>query len=275
MDIAANDTPRGDTANLCRCLADWERRHGASYLTSMWWHVLDTRVQSDRNGGVTGKYNDALPYLPLAPESVGLCITRTTRVLDVGCLGGYGLYDLASRFRQDGREMPEFVGVDVDPDSIDLGVAMSQLWRSGAKVSFYTRQLEELDPDLGQFDIVLCRLVLPYTRIHKAMIALRAYTQDEGVLVLQVHSPLYYINRFVHSLKSPRKMFYYLRPLCNGLLFAVFRLQLHGHLWQETALCRYVMTRLLRSNGFALLAVKGHRRKPIYICKARCANKGA
>lgn len=265
-EISIHKTSPEMVAALRVCLSNRGGAGGASYMVKMWQYALDGAKLAEEPS-CEGGYNDALPYLPCDLESIGLPLTRTSRVLDVGCLGGYGLYDLASQLRRTVKVVPVLVGLDVDAASISLGKELARIWGKGLSVSFYKRKLEDIDVDLGCFDLVLCRLVLPYAHIHAAMAALRSYCKVEGVLVLQVHSPYYYVDRILHSFKSPRKMFYYFRPLVQGVLFGVLGIQLRGRWWQEVALNRRSMLRLLRSYSFDIVSITGHRRKPIYICK--------
>jgi len=228
---------------LIEDLKRWEAVHGTSYMTAMWHHVLS----SDPGDSCVrrSQYDNSLPYLPVDLGDHGVKFRRDSRILDVGCLGGYGLYDIARHFRVTG----------------------SRVWASEGRISFHEGSLEDLSGGLGIFDLVICRLVLPYTRVEQSMRTLREYTRDQGILILQIHAPSYYYDRLRCCFPRFKRMFYYLRPLLNGYAYRLWGRQLGGRWFQEIALSRKAMLKLLRYHGFTVLSELGGRLKPVMICR--------
>ncbi len=95
-----------------------------AYAVQMWRYALDhadTFIPAHENC-------DAIPYLPIKPEAYGLALTAQHRILDIGCLGGYGLFDMTRCLAAAGCEIPAMVGVDIDPASVDMGRRMAAIW---------------------------------------------------------------------------------------------------------------------------------------------------
>jgi ubiquinone/menaquinone biosynthesis C-methylase UbiE len=97
------------------------------------------------------------------------------RILDVGCGAGQTLI---------GSKLPKSVfavGLDNDPSALSLGKQFS------AGIDFVSGQGETLPFKNGTFDLVICRVALPYMHISRALSEMSRVTRPEGDLWLVLH----------------------------------------------------------------------------------------
>lgn len=233
-----------------------------AYPLQMWKLALDLIAQSDQDVGVTEEC-DAIPYVPFVPEDFGVSLGVQSRVLDVGCLGGYGLFDFAYRRQRAGRPVPRLTGVDIAAESVQLAEAMATIWAKGMSVRFERAEAGSLPLGVESFDLVVARLLLPYVRIESALDEIARVLRAPGMVLLQVHAPRYYATRAWTRLAKPAAAFYYLRPLVSGLLFAALRRQ-PRHPWlAETALSAGRLAALCARRGLNLAWRGGFEQKPL------------
>src|SRR5258705_1647679 len=113
---------------------------------------------------------------------------NVSRVLDVGCGAGQDLLPFAaSAF---------CVGVDLSPEA---GHAMRELFRGlglSAKVAFTRAVAEALPFQSASFDLVICRLALPYNDNSRSLAEMARVLCLEGVLLLKFHHARFYWRKF-------------------------------------------------------------------------------
>jgi len=257
-------------AELLPAIQVYENSGGEAYITQMWRYALEDESTDGRKTVLSGRC-DAIPYLPVDLSDYGLSLTENSSILDVGCLGGYGLYDIAKRLRRDSRPIPRMVGVDIDSDTIALSKQLADIWAVDSEVSFDISTAENLSPTIGCFDLVIARLVLPYTDVRAAMAAISSVLKEGGIVVLQVHAPSYYLSQAYHSWSSIKKMIYYIKPVLAWMFFCVMRRQPKSHYFQETALSSRLLVRQCRKFGLKLLGTSGFSAKPIFVFGAENA----
>lgn len=182
------------------------------YIRRMWRHVLDPSGTPDENG--------ALPYVPFAPEQLGVELKPSSRVLDIGCLGGYGLADFARRRRAEGAVVPKLVGIDVDPRSVAVARQLAPHW-GGSLADFLESSAEEMPFPDAWFDIVVARLVLPYTDVGRVIDGVARVLRPGGLWLVQLHDPRYYLGALRSGPKGLRDMVGRLRPLVRFAVSAV------------------------------------------------------
>lgn len=170
-----------------------------SYAVNMWRHALNCADDKERYQ----EYHFALPYVPVGPEAFGVRLDASSNVIDIGCLGGYGMFDFQRTRRAAGLEIPKMVGVDVDQDSIAVATRLAPLWAE-ERTSFRTADCESLPFPDATFDLVVARLVLPYTNVDRALGQIRRVLRQEGFVLLQSHALSYYVHQLLSHFKNPK-----------------------------------------------------------------------
>jgi SAM-dependent methyltransferase len=188
------------------------------------------------------------------------------RVLDVGCGAGQELLPFAMR--------PGVccVGADVTPE---VGLAGRELFAArapGACVAFVRAAAESLPFAPDSFDVVICRLALPYTDNVRCLSELARVLRPGGALLLKIHHARYYVRKFREGLGGePASSVHAARVLASGLIYHLTgrqprtlpireTFQTVGRLRRELARCGLEIRRELRdSNPLtpSFLIVKG------------------
>lgn len=141
------------------------------------------------------------------------------RILDVGC--GMGQTLIALKLPSD----VEAVGIDPDTAAIEMGKRLvppniTLLCASGEKLPF---------PD-ASFDLVFCRVSLPYMRIDKALREIRRVLRPGGDVWFTLHPASMTTKKLIIALKQVLLALY---VLMNGSLFNLIGFQIPGRR-QET-----------------------------------------
>jgi SAM-dependent methyltransferase len=117
------------------------------------------------------------------------------RVLDVGCGAGQELLPFVSTGAS-------CTGVDVTPE---VGLAGRKLFSDlglGARVAFVQAAAESLPFADGSFDLVICRLALPYTDNGRCLSELSRALRGRGALLLKIHHARYYTRKLGNGLRG-------------------------------------------------------------------------
>jgi CelD/BcsL family acetyltransferase involved in cellulose biosynthesis/SAM-dependent methyltransferase/ribosomal protein S18 acetylase RimI-like enzyme len=169
-------------------------------------------------------------------------------VLDVGCGGGQDLIPFAARGAR-------CVGIDIAAES---GRFASRLFRThykGLPVHFATSGAEHLPFRDASFDVVLCRVALPYTDNRQALTEMARVLRPGGVLLLKTHHPKYYVHKALDGVRRRSALFsiHALRVLMTGAIYHVSGSQPGGGiLLRETFQTEWLLKRELRPIGLAL-----------------------
>jgi SAM-dependent methyltransferase len=169
-------------------------------------------------------------------------------VLDVGCGGGQEMIPF-------GRLGATCVGIDISPESGAFGRQMFGAHHPGMRVHFATAGAERLPFADEAFDLVLCRVAIPYTDNRQALQEMARVLRPGGVLLLKTHHARYYIRKALDGLRqgSPLFTLHALRVLLSGALFQVFgRQPAGGMLLRETYLTAGMLNRELRRAGMSI-----------------------
>ena len=126
-----------------------------------------------------------------AAESV-----RVARVLDVGCGGAQELLPFL------GGSGVLGVGIDLSPDVGFTAGRMTEHLRGGSRAVFARARAESLPFESGCFDLVICRLVLPYANNSMLLAEIGRVLRPGGVLLLKYHHLRYYLERLSASLAA-------------------------------------------------------------------------
>lgn len=261
---------RATREEVSRALAALARTGGNRYILNMWREALQAQVTNPSGRAVTA--GGALPYLPIDPSDYAVVLTSRSRVLDIGCLGGYGLYDLFMQCEKKGTPVPELVGVDRDEESIAIARRLASIWAQGVAVSFHPGRAEKVLLGIGTFDIVICRLVLPYTKVKQAMQQIGLLCKEGGIVIVQVHAAWYYARQMQRNRGSLRRLAYYVRPLLHGLWMQCTGWQLLGRWFGEMAISHRLLRRLARAEGLQPVRTFGDRERPLYVLQKKKAD---
>jgi SAM-dependent methyltransferase len=135
------------------------------------------------------------------------------RVLDVGCGSGQELIPYVQRGAVS-------IGLDVAEEAGRAGRELfTQLGRPSA-VAFLRGTVETLPFRDGSFDVVICRLVLPYVDNSRSLAEMIRVLRPRGVLLLQCLSLANYLDDLVAGVKrrSARSVLGAIRVMVAGTL---------------------------------------------------------
>jgi len=140
--------------------------------------------------------------------------TPLRAVLDVGCGGGQDLIPFAS-------VGATCVGIDVAPESGRFAKRLFSTHYSGVAAHFVTSGAEHLPFADGSFDVVLCRVALPYTDNRRALSEMGRVLRPGGLLLLKTHAPAYYRRKFIDGVRKRAPLFcvHALRVLLTGTIY--------------------------------------------------------
>ena len=164
------------------------------------------------------------------------------RVLDVGCGAGQELLPFAS--------FADCTGIDPSPE---VGVVGRELFRESgleSKVAFACAMAEALPFRSASFDLVICRLALPYTDNARAIAEMARVLSVEGRLLLKIHHAKYYWQKLRRGFlaRDIFSMVHSARVLVAGSIYHLTRRQIRSALlsaetFQTERLLRYEFKR--------------------------------
>ena len=259
-----------DVARVEREVAGVEPETPAGrYAVNMWKHAL-AMLQAPTAADGSG----AVPYLPAETDTWTQELTHKHRLLDVGCLGGHGLFDLAARRQTAGLDIPQLFGIDTEWESIRIAqhMAANHAWDCEPP-AFAVASVEALPFADGYFDFVIARLVIPYVDIHKALAEIARVTRPHGYVLVQLHAPAYYRHQVWHNKHNLRRVLYYLRPILASAFLQISRRQWRGRYFGETALTAKQFTAHALRHGLVVERVFGDARRPMVGCGKRFTTK--
>ncbi len=181
-----------------------------------------------------------------------LATTSVSRVLDIGCGAGQELRP----FLRDSRRMG--VGVDVSPDAGRAGRELFTREQPQSRVVFARADAERLPFDTAAFDVVICRLALPYTNNARALQEISRVLRPGGVLLLKFHHARYYLLKLREALSTGRikSAIHACRVLASGCLYHATGVQPAWRLTgRETFQTMWMLRRELRRHGLEMQRV--------------------
>jgi len=241
------------------------------YTIRMWQHAL--RVHADL---ACPDGSGALPYVPAEVETLMGTFDESLLVLDVGCLGGYGLFDFVLRCVREGKPAPRLTGVDASDESIDIAQHMVRhgVWCKAPALRFVKVCAEEMPFDTGSFNLVIARLLLPYVDIAATLSELARVTAPGGLILFQLHAPRYYWRQVLKSGWRIRPMAYYFRPMLSFLYCRLIGRQARWRRWRETALTPAMLEKWVGRYGLEAVRVMGDASRPMVLFRNLTAGNG-
>jgi ubiquinone/menaquinone biosynthesis C-methylase UbiE len=174
------------------------------------------------------------------------------RVLDIGCGAGQELRPFVRGARTLG------IGIDV---SAQVGRAGRDLFGTeapGSRVAFIRAAAENLPFTASSFDLVICRLALPYTDNAQALSEMARVLTPDGALLLKFHHARYYTLELRDALRTRRvkSAIHACRVLMAGCLYHLTGSQPRGRLsGYETFQTFWLLRRELRRRGLQVRRV--------------------
>ena len=146
-------------------------------------------------------------------------------VLDLGCGAGQELLPFLE------KTGALCVGVD---SARELGKTTGGIFAGEERAAFVRSPGERLPFADASFDVVLCRVALPYMNNRQAIAEIARVLKPDGVLLLKTHAPLYYFGLIGRRAKtlSARQMAYPLICLAASFWHLITGRQLEGGFWQ-------------------------------------------
>jgi ubiquinone/menaquinone biosynthesis C-methylase UbiE len=150
---------------------------------------------------------------------------KPARVLDLGCGAGQELLAFL--------EKTGAVCVGVDP-AAELGKITADTFAGQRRAVFVRGEGERLPFASESFDVVLCRVALPYMNNRQAIAEIARILKPEGVLLLKTHAPSFYFGMIRERLKtfSPKQVAYPLICLAASFWHQLTGRQLRRGFWQ-------------------------------------------
>ena len=153
---------------------------------------------------------------------------KIERVLDVGCGAGQELLPFLE------KSEAFCVGIDI---AEELGQVSGEVFAKkgfSERISF-TRSKGEILPFANEsFDVVLCRVALPYMNNRQTIAEIARVLKPNGVFLLKIHAPAFYFGMIRERLPkmSLKQLAYPLICLAGGGFHLLTGKQLQNGFWQ-------------------------------------------
>ena len=149
------------------------------------------------------------------------------KVLDVGCGAGQELLPFVD------KTDAFCVGVDIAAELGKVGQSFFKKKNSENRVAFVRSEGEKLPFETESFDIVLCRVALPYMNNRQAIAEIARVLKPKGVFLLKTHAPAFYFGMIRQRLRllSLKQIAYPLICLAGGVWHQTSGKQLKGGIW--------------------------------------------
>jgi ubiquinone/menaquinone biosynthesis C-methylase UbiE len=192
---------------------------------------------------------------------------QVTRVLDVGCGAGQELLPFAP-------SAAVCVGVDLSSEAGRAGRELFGGLGLSTKVAFARAIAEALPFRKASFDLVICRLALPYTDNARALAEMARVLSPNGVLLLKIHHARYYWRKFWRGLlaRDVLSMVHAARVLAAGMVYHSTGRQTRSRLLSaETFQTEWLLRRELDRCGLEIgrMLPGSNRATPFFLIKAR------
>jgi len=172
------------------------------------------------------------------------------RVLDVGCGAGQELYP----FVADGTALG--IGLDLDPRAGRVARELFVARAPAARITFVQAAAEGLPFADAAFDVVVCRLALPYLHNLRAIEEMARLLRPDGILILKLHAPRFYLRELREALPARRLdvAVHTARVLISGAIYHVTGKQPRNRLLgRETCQTAWRLRRELHRCGLRIV----------------------
>lgn len=153
---------------------------------------------------------------------------KIKKVLDVGCGAGQELFPFLE------KSDAFCVGIDIAPE---LGQITNEIFTDtefSDRVKFVRSKGEKLPFADESFDIVLCRVALPYMNNRETITEVARILKPGGVFLLKTHAPPFYSAMLKERVKAlkPKQIAYPLICVAGSLIHLLSGKQLENGFWK-------------------------------------------
>lgn len=159
-------------------------------------------------------------------DAVGDLVVK--RVLDIGCGAGQEMLPFIE------KKNAFCVGIDIGEELGKIGNEVAENFRCKENLKFSRSKGEELPFADESFDVVLCRVALPYMHNKKTIAEVARVLRSDGVFLLKTHAPMFYFGMLPTRAKTlnPKQLAYPLICLANGIWHQLSGNQLNKGFWK-------------------------------------------
>ncbi|HEY3856184.1 MAG TPA: class I SAM-dependent methyltransferase [Verrucomicrobiae bacterium] len=175
---------------------------------------------------------------------------RMSKVLDVGCGAGQELLPFVTSLGAYG------VGVDISSTAMQIARQKFEELGYSERVEFHYSPAEALPFASNSFDLVTCRLALPYTVNQLALSEMARVLCPAGILILKIHAPLYYLRKGARAVtkRDFRVILWTGRIILASTLYHLTGTQPDNRLLKREAFqTPWMLRRVLSSVGLVIL----------------------
>ncbi|MBI3910129.1 MAG: class I SAM-dependent methyltransferase [Armatimonadetes bacterium] len=187
------------------------------------------------------------------------------RVLEIGCLGAHGLISL--REQHDRRAW--WLGVELSSQWCDEArklIARHGQAHPNGHLLVVQADGTQLPCRAAQFDLIICKLVLPYADNRGLLAEMARALSPSGKAILQIHVPRYYILLVLDGVRNLSKWSVYgIRCLLNYWIFCLIGRQVRFQKVTDMPITRARLMTLLQEVGLSLVAVQPHKTLPTFV----------
>ena len=173
------------------------------------------------------------------------------KVLDIGCGAGLQLLPFAE------KKNSLCFGIDFGKEVGEIGISLFRQKGLAGKGFFMRGKGEELPFEDETFDVVICRVALPYMDNHRALSEIARVLHRGGKFFLKIHAPLFYWGMIKERAKTinPKQLAYPLICLTGGTLNILTGKHPPGDFWKgkEIYQTRNSLRRELEKRGLTIV----------------------
>jgi ubiquinone/menaquinone biosynthesis C-methylase UbiE len=173
------------------------------------------------------------------------------RVLDVGCGAGLQLVPFAE------QKNSFCVGIDIGAEVGEVGEMIFREQGLAGRGAFFRAQGEALPFADSSFDVVICRVALPYMDNHRALSEIARVLRPGGNFFLKIHAPRFYWGMIRERAKTldPKQLAYPLICLTAGTINRLSGKHPRGNFWKgkEVYQTRRSLARELEKRGMRII----------------------